>query len=64
VAPTGDDAARICDAVSTKGIAILTSLSKQDFVGAISPLLNLPSFTVKKQQILEKHQSSWLYVVS
>jgi hypothetical protein len=49
------------DTVISKGITILTSISKGDVIGAISPLLNLPSFKLKKQQILEKHQSSWLY---
>jgi hypothetical protein len=51
------------DTIITKGVAILTAISKQDVVGAVGPLLNLPSFKLKKQQILEKHQSAWLYSV-
>jgi hypothetical protein len=51
------------DTLITKGVAMLTAISKWDFVGAVSPVLNLPSFKLKKQQILEKHQSAWLYSV-
>jgi hypothetical protein len=51
------------DTIIEKGKAILTAVLKQDWAEAIGPFLNLPSFKLKKQEMLEAHQSSWLYAV-
>jgi len=48
----------------TKGTSILTSILSGNWTALLGSIVNaLPSYQLKRQQTLEKHQSAWLHVV-
>ena len=50
------------DVVLGKGTALLTSILTGNWPAVVGSLVNwLPSYRLKRQQTLEKHESAWLY---
>lgn len=48
--------------VLSKGTSVLTSILSGNWAAVVGSLINaLPSYQLKRQQVLEKHESAWLY---
>jgi hypothetical protein len=51
------------DMALTKGTTVLTSILSHNWASLLGSITNaLPSYQLKRQQTLEKHQSAWLHV--
>jgi len=51
------------DLALTKGASVLTAILSHNWPAVLNSILNIfPSYQLKRQQTLEKHQSAWLYI--